>query len=118
MHDMIEVSGKKFRKNTVELIAGKRGANEVDKKFLPVLEAIDKPSELPFLMNDINSLEPTKDLRLALVRVQVHSELNMHEDLNLHQKRLYTSQTMEKLLWGELLLERGKEEEDEGKGKE
>jgi hypothetical protein len=118
MQKMIEVSGKNFNKEIVELIAGKRGATEVDKKVLPVLEAIDKPSELPFLLNDINSLEPTEILRLALVRVQVHSELNMHEDLNLYQKRLYASQTMEKLLWGELLLERGKEEEDEGKGKE
>lgn len=118
MHHIIEISGKKFNKEIVELIAGKRGAKEVNKKVLPVLEAIDKPSELPFLLNDINSLKPTEDLRLALVRIQVHSELNMHEDLNLYQKRLYSAQTMEKLLWGELLLERGKEDEGEGKGKE
>ncbi len=115
MQNTIEVSGKKFRKDTIELIAGKHGAKNVNKKFFPILEAIDKPGELPFLLNEIKSLKPTEELRLALVRVQVHSELNMHVDLNLHQKRHYAAQTMEKLLWGELLLERGKKDEDEEK---
>ncbi|UCE38332.1 MAG: hypothetical protein JSW00_03585 [Thermoplasmata archaeon] len=117
MQNMVEVHGKKFCKDTVELIAGNRGVTDVDKKFLPVLEAIDKPSELPFLLDEINSMKPTDELRLALVRVQVHSELNMHEDLNMHQKRLYAAQTMEKMLWGELLLDGGKEKEED-KGKE
>ena len=103
--------------DTVEVIAGKRGSKDVDKKLLPILEAIDNPNELPFLIRDINSLKPTEDLRLALVRVQVQSELKMHEDLNMHQKRLYVAQTIEKLLWGELLLEGGKDKEEKGGGK-
>ena len=115
MQNMVEVHGKKFFKETIEILTGKRGAKDVDKKMLPVLEAIDNPSELPYLIDKINSLKPTEDLRLALVRVQVQSELKMHEDLNMHQKRLYAAQTIEKLLWGELLLEGGKEEKGEGK---
>lgn len=117
MQNMVEVHGKKFFKETVEILTGKRGSKDVDKKMLPVLEAIDNPSELPYLIEEINSLKPTEDLRLALVRVQVQSELKMHEDLNMHQKRLYAAQTIEKLLWGELLLEGGKEKEEKGEGK-
>jgi len=117
MQNKVEVHGKTYCKDTVELLIGKRGSVDIDKTLIPVLEAIDKPEELPFLIGDINSLKPTDELRLALVRVQVHSELKMHEDLNLHQKRLYAAQTIEKLLWRELLLEGGKEKEDKNEGK-
>jgi hypothetical protein len=112
----IDINGKKFCKDCVEVLAGTRGADKVDKKLIPILTAIDNPNELPFLLDEINSLEQTDDLRLALVRVQVHSELMMREDLNLYQKRHYVAETIEKLLWGELLLDRGKEDEDEEKG--
>jgi hypothetical protein len=117
MQNKIEVHGKTFCKDTVEVLTGKRGSTDVDKIMLPVLEAIDNPDELPFLLEEINSLKATEELRLALVRVQVGSELKMHEDLNLYQKRLYTAQTIEKLLFGELLLEGGKEKEEKGKKK-
>jgi hypothetical protein len=117
MQNKVEVHGKTFYRDTVEVLTGKRGSIDVDKALLPILEAIDNPQELPFLLEEINSLKATEELRLALVRVQVHSELKMHEDLNMHQKRLYTAQTIEKLLFGELLLEGGKEKEEKDKGK-
>ncbi len=118
MQNKVEVHGKMFCKDTVEVLTGKRGSTDVDKTMLPVLEAIDNPQELPFLLEEINLLKASEELRLALVRVQVQSELKMHEDLNMHQKRLYTAQTIEKLLFGELLLEGGKEKEEKGKKKE
>ena len=111
MSNKVKVHNKTYDRETIEILSGKRDAANVDKAMLPVLEAIDKPDELPFLMEEINSLKTTDDLRLALVRVQVHSELRMHEDLNLYQKRLYAAQTIEKLLFGELLLEGGKDKE-------
>ena len=117
MENKIEVHGKTYCKDTVEILTGKRESTDVDKTLVPVLEAIDNPDELPFLLEEINSLKATEELRLALVRVQVQSELKMHEDLNMHQKRLYVAQTIEKLLFGELLLEGGKEKEEKGKGK-
>lgn len=118
MQNKVELHGKTYCRDTVEVLIGKRGSTDIDKTLLPVLEAIDNPNELPFLLGEINSLKPTEELRLALVRVQVQSELKMHEDLNMHQKRLYAAQTIEKLLFGELLLEGGKEKEkDERKRK-
>lgn len=117
MQNKVEVHGKSYSKDIVEILSGKRGSTKVDKKLLPVLEAIANPNELPFLIGDINALKPTHELRLALIRVQVYSELKMHEDLNLYQKRLYVSQTIEKLLFGELLLEGTKDKEEDEKGK-
>lgn len=115
MQNKIKVHDKMFSSEAVELMAGKRGATTVDKSILPVLEVIDSPGELPFLLERINDLENTEMLRMALVRVQIHSEQNLHEDLNLYQKRLYAAQTMEKLLYGELLLEGGKDEDKDKK---
>lgn len=117
MQNKVKVNGKDFSKDVVELFAGKRGATKVKKPFLPVLEVIDTPKELPFLLEEINSLEPSNELRLALVRIQVHSEQNMHEDLNMHQRRLYVAQTVEKLIFGELCLEGSKEKKEKGKKK-
>ena len=107
MQNKVKVHKKEFAIDVVELVAGKRGATTVAKKFLLVLEAVDKPTELPFLLDEIKAMEATDALRMALVRVQVHSEQNMHEDLNLHSKRLYAAQTMEKLIFGDLWLEEG-----------
>jgi hypothetical protein len=107
MQNQVEVHGKKFNQDTVEIVAGKHGETKVNKAMVPILTAIDNPNELPFLIAEINAIKTTDDMRLALVRVQVHSELKMHEDLNKHQKRLYVAQAIEKMLWGELLLNGG-----------
>ncbi len=109
MANKVKVFGETYSSDIVELLAGKRGATKVEKALLPVLEAINNPMELPFLIDEIKALNATDKLRLALVRVQVHSEQNMHEDLNMYQKRLYAAQTMEMLLFGELCMEGSKE---------
>ncbi len=119
MNNRVEVAGKEFSRDIVEILAGKHGETNLSKDILPIIQAIDNPNELPFLIEEINSLKQTEELRFALVRVQVHSELNMHEDLNKHQKRLYVSQTIEKMLWGELLIDGGnkKKKKEENKDK-
>jgi hypothetical protein len=117
---MVEVAGKKFSKDIVEILAGKHGETKLNKTMLPIVQAFDNPNELPFLIEEIHSLKQTDELRFSLVRVQVHSELNMHEDLNKHQKRLYVAQTIEKMLWGELLIDGGnkkKKKKEESKDK-
>jgi hypothetical protein len=118
MQNKIKVHQKEFSKEVVELLAGKRGATNVSKTLLPVLEAIDNPKELPFLLEEINGMKPNDEIRLALVRVQVHSEQNLHEDLNMYQKRLYSAQTIEKLIFGELCLEGSKEKKEKSKKKD
>jgi len=51
--------------------------------------------------------------RYVLLRVQVDSELNTNEDIQKYHKRLYVSQVIEKLLYGELFFEAGKDEDED-----
>ena len=121
MNNQIEIHEKKYNKDTVEIFSGMKNKVHIDKSQIPVLEAIDNPSELPFLIEEIHALNTTDSLRLGLVRVQVHSELKMHEDLNKYQNWLYVAQTIEKMLWGELLLNGGgkkKEKDNQRKDKD
>jgi hypothetical protein len=118
MNNKVKMHGKEFSRDTVEILAGKHGKTKLDKAMLPILEAIDTPNELPFLIEEINSLKATDEIRLALVRVQVQSELKMHEDLNKHQKRLYVAQTIEKMLWGDLMIDGGNKKKKKGESKD
>lgn len=45
-----------------------------------------------------------EDLRMALIRVQIDSELRMQEDILRYQQRRYVAQVIEILLYKELLL--------------
>ena len=118
MNNKVKIHGKEFNKDIVEILSGKHGETKLNKVMLPIVEAIDNPNELPFLIEDISSLKTTDEIRLALVRVQVQSELKMHEDLNKHQKRLYVAQTIEKMLWGELMIDGGNKKKKKNENKE
>ena len=55
--------------------------------------------------------EERRDLRMALIRVQIESELRMNEDIQRYQQRRYVSQVIEILLFKDLLLAPGEPEE-------
>ena len=48
-----------------------------------------------------------------MLRVQIDSELHMNEDIQKYHKRLYVSQVIEILLYGELFFEAGKDEDED-----
>jgi len=48
---------------------------------------------------------------MALIRVQIESELRMNEDIQRYQQRRYVSQVIEILLFKDLLLAPGEPEE-------
>ena len=83
--------------------------------ILIVAEAVDEPDKLPYLLENIKSLEidDMDKFRFILLRVQIDSQLHMNEDLQRYQKRLYVSQVIEKLLYGELFFEEGNNDEDD-----
>lgn len=95
------------------------GDDHVDPENIPrdmelLEEAIDDPFRLPYLIEEINSLEIEDEerFRFALVRIQIDSELRMNEDILKHQRRRFVGQVIEKMLFGELLIEmRGHVEE-------
>lgn len=119
----VVINNKKYSMETIELLVGQKDvdASNIPAQVLSIAEAVDNPDSLPYLIESIMSLEidDMDKFRYVLVRVQIDSELHMNEDIQRHHKRLYVVQIIEKLLYGELLLEAGKDDdEDEGEGEE
>jgi len=113
----VTIKNKKYSLRTLELLMGQ---GEVDIGSIPdniliVAEAVDEPDKLPYLLENIKSLEidDMDKFRFILLRVQIDSQLHMNEDLQRYQKRLYVSQVIEKLLYGELFFEEGNNDEDD-----
>ncbi len=97
--------------NTLRLLMGqtKVDTGSVPEEILLLAKAIDDPYSLPYLIEELNALEIKEEeiVRFALVRVQIDSELRMNEDIQMHQRRRFVAQVMEKLLFGEVLIEMG-----------
>ena len=121
----IEIEGKKYSQRTVEILSGVKNYFELNANLLLIAEVIENPYDFPFLLEDIYDMDFDEDLRLALVRIQIDSKMHMCDDLEAGQIRLYIAETIEKMLFGELLLEgdekgieiREKEKKDKDKAK-
>ena len=90
------------------------GQTDVDIGSVPedirlLAKAIDDPYSLPYLIEELNALEIKDEemVRFALVRVQIDSELRLNEDIQKHQRRRFVALVIEKLLFGEVLIEMG-----------
>ncbi|MBE0523512.1 MAG: hypothetical protein IBX40_04150 [Methanosarcinales archaeon] len=80
---------------------------EVTNEILLLAQAIDDPFCLPYLIEELNSLEMEDEeaFRFGLLRIQIDSELRMNEDIQKHQRRRFVAQVIEKMLFGELFIE-------------
>ncbi len=70
-------------------------------------EVLDDPFELVYIIEKFYSMEikdPEK-FRMALIRIQIDSDLRLDQDIRKHQKRGYIARTIEKLLFSEIMLE-------------
>jgi hypothetical protein len=98
---------------TLEVLCG----GIMPEKVPPVLEliraAVDDPGTLTYTVQTIVEDPAIKDLRFHLVRMQIESEIRMREDVDHHAKRLWVSQTIERLAFGDLKLEGSKKDQDE-----
>ncbi|HUV84042.1 MAG TPA: hypothetical protein VMW53_13355 [archaeon] len=94
---------------TLSLLLGKTQVKpeEVSNDILLLAKAIDDPFSLPYLIEELNSLEMEDEeaFRFGLMRIQIDSELRMNEDIQKHQRRRFVSQVIEKMLFGELFIE-------------
>ncbi len=113
----VNIKDKRYSLKTLQLLTGRKDVdiNNIPEYLLLIAEAVDQPDELPYLIERIISLriEDKEKFRFALIRVQIDSELHMNEDIQKNQKQLYVAQVIEKLVYGELLLETSKENEEE-----
>jgi hypothetical protein len=92
-----------------KILTGKEEPLPVYKNVTLCLENIEL---LPYLLEPIYREaqgfdEDTLDrFRFALVRLQVYTDLHHYEDMESTQKVRYVAQVLEKVIFGDLLLER------------
>ncbi len=108
MNDFVTVNGEKFSTADLQLLTGEDEVRDPKGFVLLVARALARPMRLPWQLKDICALclkeEEQREMRLALIRVQVEAELRMNEDIQRYQQRRYVAQVIEILLFNELLL--------------
>ena len=115
--DVIFFKDKKYSLKTLGLLTGlmDQDIENIHNNILIIAEVVDEPDKLPYFLEEIKNLEiedPEK-FRFVMLRVQIDSQLHLNEDIEKYHKRLFVSQVIEKLIYGELLLDAGKEEEED-----
>ena len=115
--DYVAIDGERYSVEDLETLTGD-ARPEAPKGYVLLLARVLKdPLSLPRRLKEICSLklndEERRDLRMALIRVQIESELKMNEDIQRYQQRRYVSQVIEILLFKDLLLAPGEAEEIE-----
>ncbi len=108
MNEYLEIDGEKFSAEDLRLLTGEDEVREPKGFILLVARALRNPFRLPWFLKDICALclkeDEQRDVRLALIRVQVDAELKMNHDIQRYQQRRYVAQVIEILLFNELLL--------------
>lgn len=115
--DYFEIDGIRYSADDLETLTGEARPEAYDGYVLLLARILKDPLSLPRVLKEICSLklndEERRDLRMALIRVQIDSELRMNEDIQRYQQRRYVSQVVEILLYKDLLLASGEPEEME-----
>jgi hypothetical protein len=82
---------------------------KVPKKIPSLFEKIAKcladPKILPLEIEGIITDEALSENRICLARVQIESELRMREDVEYFNQRLWAAQTIERMVFGGLMVE-------------
>jgi hypothetical protein len=115
--DYIAIDNEKYSVEDLETLTGEAKPDAPKGYVLLLARVLKDPLSLPRRLKEICSLklndEERRDLRMALIRVQIESELKMNEDIQRYQQRRYVSQVIEILLYKDLLLASGEPEEIE-----
>ncbi|NMA10050.1 hypothetical protein L21_1307 [Methanoculleus chikugoensis] len=91
-----------------KILAGREGHLPI---FARVVEALEEFEEFPFLLEPIyrEASELGDDeldrVRFGLVRLQVYADIHRYEDMEAAQRMKYVAATIERVLFGRLLLE-------------
>jgi hypothetical protein len=104
---------KKYLEKNLQLITGKKDlclhVKDIPEEMLMLCEVIEDPRKLPYMLEAFHTVQikNEKAFHFALLRVQIDSDIRMHEDIQKYQQRKYIAETLEKLLYGELMLSVG-----------
>ncbi len=100
----IEVHGEEFSEELVELLGGEEGGEEFDEEWLPIAEALDDPEMFPYLIEDVQEVEASDELRNALIGVEVNAQLKMKRKMDYYKRQLFVAESIEKLLYKKVKL--------------
>ena len=109
--EYVTINEREYSLEILGLVTGKLGEKDnystTKQELLILCEVLDNPYRLPYLLETYYSMKigDEQSFRFSLLRVQVDSDLRMHEDIPKHQQRNYIARTIEKLLYGDLMLE-------------
>ncbi len=94
--------------NYAEILAGREDPLPVCARIVQALENFE---EFPFLLESVYREASELDdddldrLRFGLVRLQVYADIHRYEDMEAAQRMKYVAATIERVLFGRLLLE-------------
>lgn len=100
-------------RKTLGVLYGGEVPRKVPRLLMLIAEVIDHPMKLPSNIERIVKDEKIGDHRYHLVRMQLESELRIREDVDRHTNRLWVVQTIEKIAFGELLVDGQKPDEED-----
>lgn len=99
---------EEYPRKDLEILTGNLNPSDLKQYILLLAKVLKDPLQLPFLLDEICSLQlgddERRDLRMALIRVQIDSDLRTQEDIQRFQQRRYVAQVIEILLFKELML--------------
>lgn len=115
-HTTLEINGKKYNESNLRILLGLEEGedlrkylkkNRVSEDILKIAYVIDNPTRFTAMLKEIYHIphENNEEVRLALARVQIDAALRMNENLQRYMQLQFVSETIERLIFGELLLD-------------
>lgn len=117
MRKKADIDGEKYDYNIISAVTGEKEPREPKEWQKMLAYVAEHPEELPFYLEKLIKIKKSRELRLALVRLQIMSDLHMSENMELYQMCTYVAETIEHLIYGSLALEKGFEEKSHKKNK-
>lgn len=102
---MERVRGSPRYRESLSVLCGGKLPGNVPPLLDRIAICLAEPLIFPELVEEIVTNEGIKEIRIHLARVQIDSELRMRQDVDYHTQRLWMSQTMERMVFGGLIIE-------------
>ena len=120
IRNKVKIGNKFFSIGTLKVLIGEETIKpkKIGNDYLLIAEAIDNPDNFLFLLAPIYEISLTDDVRLGLTRIQIDSKLKMKEDLEVYSTRLFVAECIEKILFGDLLIEGNSQRDENGNDKD
>jgi hypothetical protein len=105
------------RARTLEVLCGGDVPENPPGILIDIAECLERPKEMYRLIGGILDDPMSDSIRVHLARVQIDSELHMRDDVDYQSQRLWVAQTIERMIFGGLMVE-GEKVKDEQKDDE